>query len=337
LSLKQYIFKCISKGDLIDFETGKWHLTRPKDGAEVEEFILKEKPKNSVKVLESIDLPTTLIESLPSVDSVQIEVKSLKKGYDSLHFQDELLKIVKTKKLYHSGHFHWSETSRSHNWIDVTKLIQNYDDLTLAKVAIADVIDKCDLKDKFNFIIGLGIEGNILATDISVKYNKPYSYLPYSYRYDEHNDFEKSLNFENNKQLKSVLIITDVVCDGRTIRKLINKRETPFFSNAESIIVISLFYTGSNTKKSTDILNTDDAKSHGVFDEKTDHEENRIQYYYVLNLKGEKCSYRNEDFREKCLIFKEGLDCVYKFYDDVRALEKKHLKLSNNDTQIDKI
>ena len=75
-------------------------------------------------------------------------------------------------------------------------------------------------------IIGLGYEGNIISSKAAIKFNKPYSFLPYSYRHDEHHEYENQLNFDNsNNDYKNILIITDVVNDGRTIRKLIKKRQ----------------------------------------------------------------------------------------------------------------
>lgn len=230
------------------------------------------------------------------------------------NFKNNLFEIVKEKNLFHSGHFHWSETSRAHNWIDVTKILNNHKDLTLAKDSIIDLINK-NTNAEFDFIIGLGIEGNILSTKVSVKYNKPYSFLPYSYRYEDHNDSEKELNFKNEGQYKTVLIITDVVNDGRTIRKLIHKRSYDFFKDVEKIYVISLFYTGDIINKKPSMLNLDSQK---MLDLNIigDHLENRIEYFYVLDMKVEKCPY-GENYRDECLIMREpSLGCIHKFYDE---------------------
>lgn len=321
LSLIQSVFQCISNGDQTDFDFGKWHLLRSKDAHELEEFVLRKEPSSDKRLVEEKVIALPESEALVDEDC-EIEQDTLIaecKAYENIEIQQELFRIVKNRKLYHSGHFHWSETSRSHNWIDTSKLFQINKDLQFAKKAIIDVIEVCKLRDEFDFIIGLGIEGNMLATRTSILSNKPYSFLPYSYRYDEHSSFERELNFDNMGRFKSVLIITDVVSDGRTIRKLINKREKEFFKDVERITVISLFYTGSKVQSSLQSLNSINVDK---FDSNTDHEESRIQFYYVLNLKGEKCSY-GSDYREKCLVYKDGLDCVYNFYDDKLALKKK--------------
>ena len=116
----------------------------------------------------------------------------------------------------------------------------------VSKKYILNLIDKNKLD--FDFIIGLGIEGNMLATRTSIIKNKDYTFLPYSYRYEDHSTHEKQLNFENDGKIKTVLIITDVVHDGRTIRKLIHKKRTEdntakFFEPVEKIFVVSFHST----------------------------------------------------------------------------------------------
>jgi hypothetical protein len=189
--------------------------------------------------------------------------------------------------------------------------------LHTAKEAIIDVIEKNGLGSQFDFIIGLGIEGNILSTRTSVKYNRPYSFLPYSYRYDEHNDYEKRLNYDNNGTYKSVLIITDVVNDGRTIRKLIHKRAKAFFEGVQRVIVISLFYTGDITPMNIQILN-----KVGNQNNEDDHQEERINYYFVLDMKVERCPYPGKNYRTECLVMRENLGCVHNFYDEEKAYSK---------------
>ena len=48
----------------------------------------------------------------------------------------------------------------------------------------------------------------ILSSKAAIKFNKPYSFLPYSYRHDEHHEYENQLNFDNsNNDYKNILII----------------------------------------------------------------------------------------------------------------------------------
>lgn len=251
------------------------------------------------------------------------ELRNDRKDESNIYYSEvytvELYEKVKKLNLYHSGHFHWSETSRAHNWIDVSKLIEDKENLNFVKNAIIDVIENKNLDKEINLIIGLGYEGNIISSKAAIKFNKPYAFLPYSYRHDEHHDHENELNFDNGaKKYKNVLIITDVVNDGRTIRKLINKRQKTFFNNVDKIYVISLFYTGESVLN-FDILNYDLIKRIPNYDIENDEEVNNIEFYTVKSLKVEKCPY-GKDFRESCLIVKDNLGCVNMFYDDSKYI-----------------
>ncbi|SDE84985.1 metallophosphoesterase [Cellulophaga baltica] len=269
---------------------------------------------------------TELVESLPTEDSAVeslniLEIKNSNSDvYYNSEFTDVLYDKVKELNLFHSGHFHWSETSRAHNWIDTSKLIENKDNLSLAKNAIIDVIEKKNFSDQIDLIIGLGYEGNIISSKAAIKFNKDYAFLPYSYRHDEHHKYENELNFDNkSKDYKNVLIITDVVNDGRTIRKLIRKRQDNFFKNVDKVYVVSLFYTGESILNN-DILNYDFIKTIPDYDIEKDEEVNNIEFYTVKSLKVEKCPY-GDDFRETCLIVKDKLGCVNLFYDESKYIK----------------
>tara|TARA_R110002126_G_scaffold142546_5_gene288460 strand:+ start:16846 stop:18681 length:1836 start_codon:yes stop_codon:yes gene_type:complete len=276
------------------------------------------------------DEVTDLVESLPrentSVEnSNKPEIENSNSAVDIYYnseYTDVLYDKVKELNLFHSGHFHWSETSRAHNWIDTSKLIENNEDLSFTKNAIIDVIEKKQLEEKIDLIIGLGYEGNIVSSKATIKFNKPYAFLPYSYRHDEHHHYENELNYDNSdKKFRNVLIITDVVNDGRTIRKLLRKRKTlnTFFENVDKVYVISLFYTGES-KLNNNILNFDFVKNLPNYDFENDEEVNNIEFYTVKSLKVEKCPY-GADFRETCLIVKDKLGCVNLFYDESKYLK----------------
>ncbi|MGV1011354.1 MAG: metallophosphoesterase [Flavobacterium sp.] len=295
-----------------DLKPGYWGTQNPEEIKEINEFDLWSKGDEKIVNQDiSLDLEISAVPIIKKTTKTTTQL-ILKKKYNISYYADELYKIIKRNKLFHSGHFHWSKTSRAHNWIDVSKILENNEHLLLAKKSIVDVVEKCELIDKFDFVIGLGTEGNIISTRTVIKYNKPYSFLPYSYRYDEHNEFEQKLNFVNNGSYKNILIITDVVNDGRTIRKLIGKREELFFKDVENIYVISLFYTGDEKEIHSGILNHSNIKK---FDSENDEIINNIEFYSVLNIKVEKCPYGKE-FESECLIYKDGLDCVHLFYDE---------------------
>lgn len=285
-----------------------------------DEFVVFKKNPPIIKD-EILEIPSNTDIDLKIVEGDNSLINTLNIYYTK-DYSDELYEKVKKLNLFHSGHFHWSETSRAHNWIDVSKLIEDKKNLNFVKNAIIDVIENKNLGNKIDLIIGLGYEGNIISTKAAIKYNKPYAFLPYSYRHDEHHSFENELNFDNStSKFKNILIITDVVNDGRTIRKLINKRQKTFFENVDKVNVVSLFYTGESILNNN-ILNYDFIKTIPNYDIENDEEVNNIEYYTVKSLKVEKCPY-GKDFRETCLIVKDKLGCVNLFYDETKYLNLK--------------
>lgn len=294
-------------------EFGTWDLNNNARG-QIEKIDLK-KP--------STELPLKYHDELPS-NKIEVSTQELKQIKNYVPFDEEnenhknLIKIIKNKNLFHSGHFHWSETSRAHGWIDVSKLLGDKDNLNKCKKYIYETLIKS--KVKFDFIIGLGVEGNMLATRTAILSSSGFSFLPYSYRYDDHSTFEKQLNFENEGQFKSIVIITDVVHDGRTIRKLIRKNRaddntSEFFIGVEKIIVVSLFYTGKlpdSKEKYHDLLNKYEEDEN--FDKENDHLEDRIEFHFVSHIRVEECPYNKNNYKTECIIVKEGLGCIHKFY-----------------------
>ncbi len=268
--------------------------------------------ENTQIITEVTDLPHPALEEeqvLPIIPTTVLPL--VRTFYDNPAISDKLYAIIKEKQLFHSGHFHWSQTSRAHNWIDVSKLLEEHGTLYFVQNAIIDMIDKFDLAENSDLIIGLGYEGNIISSKAAIRYNIPYSSLPYSYRYEDHHDYENKLNYDNSEgKYKTVIIITDVVNDGRTIRKLIDEREGVFFQKVEKIIVLSLFYTG-HEEINNDILNYDNLPK--TYDLENDYKVNKIEYYTIKSLRVEKCPYGN-NYKEECFIYKDGLSCVHTFY-----------------------
>lgn len=122
------------------------------------------------------------------------------------------------------------------------------------------------------------------------------------------------MNFSNiEKEFKTVIIITDVVNEGRTIRKLIGKREKDFFKEVKKVIVISLLYTGKEDFVNINLLNYNNLPAN--YDLVNDNEVNKIEYYSVCKLKVGKCPYKDE-YREQCPIYKDKLNYVHCFYEE---------------------
>lgn len=314
LSFKNNIFSLHRVNGGTESNFGNWTRieTNELNGLEKESFEFRKLEQTALEEpIQELPISSNIeeVEKITQEESIITNTK-----YINTLVQDKLYKIIKDKKLFHQGHFHWSETSRAHNWIDTAKLLEDKEDLYFIKNSIIDVLEKMNLIENTDLIIGLGYEGNIISSKASIKYSIPYTYLPYSYRWEDHNDFENKLNFDNSDgKYKQVVLITDVVNDGRTIRKLVGKatREKTFFEKVDRIIVVSLFYTG-HKKINVDILNYNKLEE----EEKIgDEDVNNIEYYTIKHLKIEKCPY-GDNYKEECFILKDNLHCVHKFYSE---------------------
>ncbi|MEQ9306809.1 MAG: hypothetical protein RJQ14_23035, partial [Marinoscillum sp.] len=288
---------------------GDWTTIKAKEAsAELEHFELFKKEPDAVQKLVEIPAISDINQNDP------IEANSTERTYyDNEIIQKQLYSIVRNRKLFHSGHFHWSESSRAHNWIDVSKLIEEKDDLIFVKNAIVDLISSLNLNQGCDLMVSLGPEGNIISSKATIKFNIPHTFLPYSYRYEESHEYSRKLSFDNSKSdFKTVIIITDVVNDGRTIRKLIQEKEPAFFEKVEKVIVVSLFYTGQQVID-TNILNYENLPTDHNYE--NEFEVNNIEFYTVFCLRVEKCPY-DKNFREECFIYRDELNCVHLFYDE---------------------
>lgn len=311
IKLKNNIFQLRKVNAVNEPKTGVWTTLLAREaGIELDSFdIYDGKPE---PIGDPIELPSGETE-LAIVSESTEELILPNDIYENTPAQNRLYQIVKQKKLFHTGHFHWSESSRAHNWIDVAKLLEDNQDLYFVKTAIVDVIKTKSLADNCDLIIGLGSDGNIISSKAAIHFAIPQASLPYSYRYDESHEYERQLNFDNESgDYKEVLIITDVINDGRTLRKLIGHYEKDFFKNVQKINVIALFYTGQEILNS-DILNFDRLPE--AHDKGGDCEVNSIRFYAIKQLRVEKCPY-GSNYRDDCFIYKDELSCVHLFYNE---------------------
>ena len=221
----------------------------------------------------------------------------------SKEFQDQMMSIIKSERLFHPGHFHRGkdECSRTHHWIDTISLLNKKDYRDKIQKELQRVYDwiEDNKKNKFDAIIGVGMEGNVMSTILQVK-DIYYTYTPYPYR-DNFNEYEKGISFPQEKY-KNVLIITDVINEGKMLKDIIEKEKD--FNKVTNIYVVSLFYTGKKEKgKVLDEL-TRLVKEKG----KT------IDIRSLIHLEVGKCLYAdNENFKEECEVYKHELCEIYKF------------------------
>ncbi|PTQ92012.1 calcineurin-like phosphoesterase family protein [Mucilaginibacter yixingensis] len=291
-----------------DFPFGSWSKLQKNDNNENIGRIVLRQPVAAEIVIETHDLlamPRPGTEAGPGAEDGATEMVapeadggagSLVFDFNKNEYHKKLFGIVKELNLFKSGHFHWSDSSKAHNWIDVPMLLSERDHVMLAQKAIYDVVTRNELD--FDFVLALGIEGNIIGSYTGLRSDKPFSYLPYSYRYNDHEAYEKKIAVENGGRFRHILIITDVVNNGKTVDRLV-ENEQEFFKpeHIDRISVVSLFYTGSTPDNI--VSNASNL---------------RVDHYFVSHMKVERCPY-GKDFRETCMIYREKLACVHEFYD----------------------
>lgn len=233
LYFEEYLYECKDGNDKDNRVFGTW---------------IKQGDSQKITLRNSTNIPLNdanintpqPIDSMPSnIKSNAVNDNPKEKNDEELSFQNYLVNIIKRKNIFHQGHFHWGENSRSLNWIDLTSIFKDREATKSIQAELVKFIEKEQIK--YEAVIGIGMDGNILAAPFITK-EIPYSYLPYSYRYDKSHEVEQNPNFASNVQ--SVLIITDVVHSGNSIMELIVEKAKDSFDNIKEIHVVSLLYTG---------------------------------------------------------------------------------------------
>lgn len=208
-------------------------------------------------------------------------------------YSQRLVEIVRENSYLKSGHFHWSPKTRTLGAIDTSAMFSKFEYLSLAKSAIHDLIKENKLTP--GLIIGLGMEGNLLTANISSLLDCKTSYCPSISNKDHHNELEKELNLEG---VKNIALVNDVTSTGLSIKDLLESYKE-LFKPVEKIYVLSVFYISKKEEYSQDIFSKIDP---------------RIEFHSVCKeIKIDDCSYCDNSF-EDCLISKENLETVYRFY-----------------------
>lgn len=305
-SLKQYLFELADGGGRKGVkEHGNWCKQVNRDRGELEEYVLCLKNQNPFRkggskyyLKDNSTGGRNLEASLPSENNQpkRVDLMSLS---DST-FYDRIMNAIKLEHLYHPGHFHWGECSRSHNWIDTISLLNDRRYIVLIQEKIRNVVNEIEGVEgiKYDVVIGLGIEGNIMSTQLLFD-DRLYTYLPYTYRYEDFNDFEKDIIIKKRRgKYMNVLVITDVVNKGSMLKNLIEEKEVEFFSKAERIHIVSLFYTGEDDKRN-------------MPEELEDITDKEIKFYFLIQMEAGKCPCK-DDFEKTCAIYNQHLCEVYK-------------------------
>lgn len=295
-SLKQYV-NIFDTNNNVDAPNGNWIQANVETTNDIPELILREKSGHTMQPTDNIPHQTMELEEFVSKAN-NVFVNEETECDNGVSFQDYLMEVLKKDNLFHQGHFHWGKSSRSLNWIDTISLLSNRKYNKLIQGEMLRVIE--ENKIAYDMIVGIGIEGNILASPFWGKY-QPYTYLPYSYRYEEANACEKNMCLDNEKgKYENVLVITDVVHDGQSLRSLFWEKERDFFDNVKVISVLSLFYTGQSKIPFPKGFSGMDVK---------------VKFYSLMNIEVGRCPHE-DNYRETCSNYKNRLCEVFKFYNE---------------------
>ena len=217
-------------------------------------------------------------------------VEKRTKSYNELI--DDLIRIIVKKKLFKSGHFHWSPDFRSHGIIDINYLISHRKSMDLIYQLFYLKISKIlhDKEIQPDLIVGIGITGNAIGSLLSVLFPScDYSFVPDELK-EEYSVFEKTIK---DGEYKNILLIKDIIYVADTLNEVF---EHDIFNEIDNILMFSLFYCG---KKGTE---------HKVFDGKENVLFNSICNKIVI----ERCPHKG-DVKE-CSIVEYKLDTFYELY-----------------------
>lgn len=149
---------------------------------------------------------------------------------------NKLINIVKKERMFISGHFHWGDNLKAHGWLNTNLLLgKNYNIKFSIKSIINLIIEK---NINPGFIIGIGMEGNILGSMIALLLGKKYTYVPVDNR--GATDVEERIE---KIDATDVLFITDTIFSGNTMKSIMSKYKGSFGDRIK-VTHISLFCTG---------------------------------------------------------------------------------------------
>lgn len=149
------------------------------------------------------------------VFDTEVSTVSVRKE-ESENYEERILECVRDHDLYKTGHYHWKNTARI-NWIDTSYFFQHREMMFYIARGIDELFAKEQVLRKADCIIGLGIKGSILLSYVRFLFPQmKCSYLPENEK--EYNRYEMAL-FEGNEEIKSIVVLTDVVHSGETIKQ----------------------------------------------------------------------------------------------------------------------
>lgn len=161
------------------------------------------------------------IKSDRDKDSIQTQNENTESPNIISHSLSAKLKeYIETKKLLKCGHYLLNNTFCSRDWIDTNDIIETSE---ICDKCISEFMKHCRTNFEFYsdcFIIGLDLEGAILASLLAMNLGIPFQYVipAKSENTNSNHDIIKTLPTN-----KKIIIVTDAVCTYETIKSVVEK------------------------------------------------------------------------------------------------------------------
>lgn len=250
--------------------------------------------KQGEDVLKEIEVQPVfdIDKNIQDINYKNVLRQNQKNFYEKDQFEEYvnmLMGIIQEKKLFKTGHFHWSKNFRSHGIIDINHLISNKESIDL----ICHLFN-LKFKQVFNgylpdLIIGIGFEGNVIGARLSIIFpDCDYSFIPDNPKDKDFSIFEHEIK---DGHYKNIVLIKDLLIKADSLKETVNKH---IFAD-KNVCVFSLFYCGK------------EIESELFADYKN------VKHYSICNkIKINLC--QHNDNIENCTIIKHNLDIYYPLY-----------------------
>lgn len=151
---------------------------------------------------------------------------------------DMLRKHIEENNLLEGGHYKLNEKYCSRDWIDTNEIIETNKVCSICIEQFASHCINCEF-DKESIIIGLDLEGSIIASLLAMRINLPFQFVipAKSKEKNSQNDIEHELPSNKN-----IIIVTDAVCTYDTICTTIDR----YNLKGRVVAIYSLLYRESN-------------------------------------------------------------------------------------------
>lgn len=147
---------------------------------------------------------------------------------------------VMSKKMLRSGHFSISPGRHARDWIDTSQLLENSFYLGQIVDSFINILKQSDDPPESDVLVGVGFPGLIIAAQMSFVGGYGCSYMIPVHDGDKD---EKYSRLPDIPESKGLVLVTDVVVEGQTLRKAIEYLSEKYRVSSERVrTVLTVFY-----------------------------------------------------------------------------------------------